>query len=96
MSEVLLPEGAIIKVELEVRLPVAATYSQVDEYLSYEMTQSGGCALDNPLMDSGVDAWTGVELNFTGKTGHREKYDITDLPDGGTQYRVRKILTPVQ
>jgi len=38
----LLPEGYLVNVTMKVRVPIAATVEQINEWLSYELACAGG------------------------------------------------------
>lgn len=90
MSNDKLPEGTLLKVSFEMRLRAAATESQINEWARYAVLQSGGCSLENPLIDEAPDEWNqSFEWKDTGTIGIREEFDRVDHPGGGTSYRVR-------
>lgn len=90
MSNDKLPEGTLIKVSFEMRLPAAATASQINEWARYAVLQSGGCSLENPLIDESPDEWNlSFEWEDTGMIGIREEFDRVNHPGGGTSYMVR-------
>lgn len=85
-----IPAGSIIKIELELRLPVAATREQLDQWLPYGLLQAGGCALDNPLLNEEPEEWrNSFEWTDTGYIGTREEFDHKQEADGSKTYRVR-------
>ncbi|MDB5656128.1 MAG: hypothetical protein JWQ94_3741 [Tardiphaga sp.] len=90
MSDELMPAGLLVKVEMTVRIPVAATWEQIEEYVSSEITGGGGVALDNPLLAEGLEEWANTfEIDSDGIVGIREEFDHKDMPDGGRSYKVR-------
>lgn len=85
-----LPEGTLIKVEAEIRLPAGATYEQVAEWLPYALFQRGGCSLENPLVNESADDW-GMSFDWedTGMIGAEEKFDHRDNEDGSKSCKIR-------
>ena len=82
-----LPEGTLLKIEAEIRLPVDATKDQIVEWLHYSLFQSGGCSLDNPLLNEEAEDWhNSFEWKDTGMVGHREEFDHQKDADGATPY----------
>lgn len=93
MTEII-PEGTLVKISFEMRLPVAATDEQIDEWARYAVCQNGGCSMSNPLINEGPNEWGNTfEWKDTGMIGTREEFDHTDLPNGGRSYRVRHHRT---
>jgi len=86
------PSGALITVKLEIRVPIASTRSQINEWLNYNCLQSGGIGLDNPLYNKEPDAFGPRPLAFeySGMVGRREEFDHENRPDG-RYYKVRWI-----
>lgn len=87
-----LPEGTLIKIAMEVRLPVAATEDQVEEWVHYSVGHTGGCALDNPLVHHDAQAWGSYGAFYwenTNYIGIREEFDSEEHADGSRTYRVR-------
>jgi hypothetical protein len=86
----LMPAGLLVKVEMTVRIPVAATMDQIEEWLGYTVTQSGGCSTENPLLSEELEEWANtLEIDTDGTVGIREEFDHKDRPDGGRSYKVR-------
>jgi len=86
-----LPVGSLISVSMEVRIPCAATFEQVEEWLSYEVGGVGSISMDNPLRSYGPEPWGSgsVEAEDTGMIGTSEEYGHETLPGGGRRYKVR-------
>lgn len=88
----ILPEGTILRIEMELRLPVAATVNEVEEWLRYEMAKSGGCSHANPLLDKEPEEWAhSFEVHETGLVGRVEEFDNAPIEGGGRTYHVRYI-----
>lgn len=92
MADHMVEEGTILRVTMEVRLPVAATADQISEWLKSEVGQFGGVSISNPLRIEGPQAF-GYEVNWddTGMTGREEEYDRVDHGDGRSTYKTRLI-----
>lgn len=85
-----MPEGMLVQVEMTVRVPVAATWDQIEKWLRFNLTQSGGLSLDNPLSSHAPEEWSQTfDVDSEGRVGVREEFDHKDNPDGGRSYRVR-------
>jgi hypothetical protein len=70
-----LPAGRLIKVEVEIRLPVAATREQIEDWINLHFGV-GGMDADNPLIDEEPEPFTHeVQLEDTGINGEVEEYD---------------------
>lgn len=89
-------EGELIEVRLTVRLPVAATAEQVEEWLEHE-AGGGSIELNNPLISHGLEAWSPASLDWKGlgEIGIREECDHRPTPTGGTRYTVMYRRVPV-
>lgn len=91
MSDNLLPAGRLVKVEFEVRLPVAATQEQVEDWIGLEL----GCRAmsnGNPLAQESVEVYDDLMLTDTRMQGHREEFD--HRTEGSTiHYKVRNVRT---
>ena len=84
------PEGSLLKVSFELRLPVAATQEQVEEWIQYAVCQTGGCSMDNPLVHHGPNAWgSSFDWEDTGMIGTREEFNHWSKPDGSRGCTVR-------
>ena len=57
MIEDLCPEGLLVKVTMEVRVPKAATANEIDEWLRYSLGANGSCSMKNPLLDCAVETF---------------------------------------
>jgi len=88
MAEELLPEGSIIRVDFEVRLPNAATRKQIEEWIEFAL--GAGCmSADNPLSDADLEAWAhSANITDTGMRGWREEFDH-EITERGRSYKVR-------
>lgn len=85
-----LPEGSLITVTMEVRLPVAATAEQISAWVNYGCGNVGGIALDNPLINHDPQPWRDrVKWDDSGYSGRREEYGHEKRADGATYYNVR-------
>lgn len=88
-----LPEGRLIKVEFELRLPIAATKEQVAEWVTF-CIGGGSIQGDNPLSDHDLDYWVARPiLTDTYLRGREERGPETPIP-GGVSYAVRHIREP--
>lgn len=67
-----LPASRVIKLEVHLVLPVAATRDQVDEWVGYEILQDGSISNDNPLLSCAPQAFGEHLLTDTGKHCHVE------------------------
>jgi hypothetical protein len=86
-----LVEGELIKVELEIRVPKAATEKQVKEWIHFSLLQNGSIGPENPLYNERCDSWWGpfgMSWKSTGMIGRREEFDRVKTDDG-ERYRVR-------
>lgn len=89
-AETILPEGTLVRVSMEVRLPCAADRKHVEEWLSYNVGQTGMLNGENPLSFHETEAWgSSFDWQDTGLRGRREEYGHEDLGDGSTGYSVR-------
>lgn len=88
-----LPEGALIRVQFELRLPAAATAEQVEQWLKYEISSVGKIGIDHPLVNHAPNIWppTDLWLGWHGERGVREEYDHGKHVDGSTYYHVRYL-----
>ena len=91
-----MPEGLLIKVELTVRLPVAATRDDVKEWLPFALCSTGGCSMDNPFVHYDADSWgsDGLKWESLREIGGWEDFDHATDPDGSATFRRRYIRTP--
>lgn len=91
-DDYVLPEGALVKVEILVRLPVAATWHQVKEWLPYSLCNTGGCSLDNPLLSHDATYWgsNGFKWREPTHIGTTEEFDHT-----AETFRRRFVTTPI-
>lgn len=84
-------EGELIKVEMEIRLPAAATPQQVKQWIEYETHRCGSISNSNPLLHHEMEVFGGeLHWDFTGYTGREEKFDERPTERGVT-YRVRYV-----
>jgi hypothetical protein len=90
-----LAAGTLVKVTMEVQLPVAATEDQVDEWLRYEMHATGSMTADNPLGQYEPEPFGPKDFSWveTGRVGRREEFGH-EKTETGTRYRVRYIKEP--
>jgi len=85
------PEGSLIMVEFEFRLPAAANGEQVDEWVSFELG-NGTMRGDNPLCDHDLEFWQNApELTDTGLRGRIEDSGHKVNADGSASYRRRYV-----
>lgn len=86
------PEGSLVKVEILVRLPVAATWDQVKEWLPYSLCNTGGCSTDNPLVNHDPNYWGSDGFKW------REPTHIGTIveADNKGNSRRRYVATPIQ
>lgn len=93
MSDDVLPAGRLVKVEVEICLPVAASKSQIEDWLKLHFG-SGGMAGDNPLNEHDPEAFTGqVMLTDLRLVGRRVEFGHNS-DARGTSYKVRYERTP--
>lgn len=86
------PAGALIEVKVEIRLPVAATIENVDQWIRYALLQNGGISFDNPLLNAEPEEFDRtLNWQWHGLVGRREEFDHRDDPDGSKSFRVRFI-----
>lgn len=89
-----LPAGRLVRVELEICLPVAATPEQVEDWVTCSALHMGGIEMSNPLHHHEVESFNGsVMLTDTGMQGRREEYGHRK-EGNSTYYKVRYIRTP--
>jgi len=89
------PQGALVKAEMVIRIPTEATHEQIDEWVQFEVGQYGGMALDNPLSGEAPEPWQGdVILTELNHIGTEERTLIEENDDGSKRYRVTRTLTP--
>lgn len=92
--ETLLPAGRLVKVELEICLPVAATKRQVEEWLNLNFG-CGGADCDNPLLSQEPEPFTGrLLLTDLRQNGKRVEFGHRQTENGGTTYKVRFERSP--
>lgn len=87
-----MPEGSLLKVTIEVRLPAAATEDEVDAWLRFDFRDNGSIDSDNPLLHFSAEPWGSFgsfEWEPTGEIGRREEYDSVPTDGGGRRYKVR-------
>ena len=91
-------EGELVKVELEIRVPISATEEEVEAWLRFELHDNGSIASGNPLLGNSVETWGafGFDWTPTGYVGIREEYDRVDLPNGGWRCKVKHRRERVQ
>ena len=78
-----IPEGALIKVEFELRLPVEASEHDIEEWLPCAVLQRGGCATENPLLNHTAEEWGHTfDWEDTEQIGVREESNHWSKPDG--------------
>ena len=92
MSKVI-EEGRLIKVEVDIRLPVAATLDDIETWIDYALLQRGGIGPENPLMNHGAEPFGEPMLTDTLTNGRREEYGHQKT-ETGTRYKVRYVRTP--
>jgi len=92
MAEHVLPEGRLVKVEFEVRLPAAATEAQIEEWLGLHMGINS-MTNDNPLGRADPEAFDAITFTDTRMNGRHERFD--ERQEGTkTYFRERIIRTP--
>jgi len=90
-----LPEGSIIDVHIQIRLPAAATQEQVEEWFNFAALDGGSMQHTNPLSDEAVETWRPAVFSETGFTGHEEK--INERVEGNvTFYQLQRRLEPIK
>src|SRR3546814_14096602 len=90
-----LPEGRLVHVSFEVRLPATATPDQVEDWLNLHMG-CGGMDGDNPLLTHATEPFTGeAVLTDTRSYGTIETFEL--LPEGvyGRQSGRARVCTTV-
>lgn len=94
-TEDCLPEGSLVTVTMEVRIPRAATREQIEEWAEHNIGQTGSISIHNPLYPHEPEAWGsgGVLLTDTGLVGTRHEYGHEAIPGGGRRYNVRYSRT---
>jgi hypothetical protein len=88
-----LPAGALLKVTLEVRLPIAADETIVEKWLRFCLTHSGSFPVKHPLIDYEPEIFgtLGFDWEWRGEVGHTERTLLEERPDGTKRYSVRTI-----
>jgi hypothetical protein len=96
MSNALLPAGYLVNVEMIIRVPISATAEQIEEWLHFNLTSSGGLASANPLSDFTPETfrYSDFDCTFTDRVGERVEYGHEKTETGGTRYRVRYVERP--
>lgn len=90
----LLPAGRLVRVEVEICLPVAATKRQIEDWMKLHFG-CGGMSRDNPLGHVDPEPFTGqVLLTDMRQSGRRVEFDRRATENGGSVYRVRYERTP--
>lgn len=72
-----LPRSRIVRIEIEVAIPEAATREQVEEWVRFE-TGRGGCEEANPLLDWDMEAISAPILTDTHMHLHETAVDNGD------------------
>ena len=93
MIEDLYPEGLLVKVTMEIRVPKAATAAEIDEWLRYSLGDSGPCSMKNPLVDCAVETFgpSGFDCKRSDEIGREERTLKEERADGSKIYSVRFI-----
>jgi hypothetical protein len=90
--DVVLPEGALIEVNMVVQVPKAANAQQVQDWLRLRINNTGYVHSDNPLMQYDIQQW-GFD-NFTWnelrQIGKKERVLRSSEP-GGNSYAVKHL-----
>ncbi len=91
MSNDMCPEGLLVKVTMEIRVPKAATDDEIDEWLRFSLGANGSCSGKNPLINSAVEPFGGFGFDWedTGQTGREERILKEERADGSKLYSVR-------
>jgi hypothetical protein len=91
-----LPAGALVKVEIEVRVPVPATPGEIEDWLRYCYRDNGSLSQANPLINFEPEPFGNFafDVEFDDRIGVREEFDSVALPNGGRQYKVRYSKLP--
>jgi hypothetical protein len=90
VSDPTLPEGTLLRIEMEVRLPCAATIKQIDDWLEFDVANRGGIDLLNPLAHEDAAAWS-FDWSYTDYIVREERTLKEERPDGTKVYSVRRI-----
>lgn len=92
MSETI-PEGAVVEVELKIRVPKAATYEQVEEWLRFCLRDNGTMESANPLGGYEPEPWGNFSFDWRwdGDIGREERSNYQEHPDGRKSWSVRYI-----
>lgn len=86
-----IPEGALITVEFEMRLPISATDDEIDEWIKYELG-GGSISGKNPLSAHELEYWhMPPMLDRTGYVGRIEDTGHTPTDNGGIRFNRRYI-----
>lgn len=86
-----LPEGRIIRIEFEARLPAAATKEQIDQWVAFELG-SGSMPRDNPLGQHDLEYWQSKPaLTDSGMNGRIEDFGHRHSASGGATFQRRYI-----
>jgi hypothetical protein len=87
-----LPEGRLVKIAFEIRLPATATLDQIDDWIAFQTGAKGNLALANPLRDFDLEVWRDAPaLTDTGMNGRVEEFGHRPTEGGGTTYTRRYI-----
>lgn len=88
----MLEAGRLVKVTMEIRLPVAATEDQVESWLRHELAGLGSCAASNPLLAHDPEVFgDNFSWDDTGIIGHREEFGhVTEGSTTTSQVRYRR------
>jgi len=83
-----LPEGRLVRVEFEMRLPASATPDEVEQWVLFNLGH-GSFPIDHPLSDHQPEPFSGgVMLTDTRMNGRRIEYDHV-IEGNTTRYKVR-------
>lgn len=87
------PAGAILRVTIDVLLPVSATEKEISDWIRFSMCRSGSIENSNPLADEEPEefGYRSCDWEWDGCVGRVEQFDRQQMPDGSTHYKVRFV-----
>jgi hypothetical protein len=92
MADEIMKAGRILRVTMEVLLPVDATMAQAQEWLEMEVGQFGSIGRNNPLIDQEPEAWRyDMTVEDTGMVGREERSEPVTARNGHTYRNIRYV-----
>ena len=82
-------EGELVRVSMEVRVPVPASTEDVEEWLRFSLGANGSCKGDNPLLSHCVEPFgSSFDCEFLNETGSEVRTLREEREDGTKVYSV--------